>query len=32
MFLGVLVCSLVFYVVVDQPVERYRRMVRARAA
>jgi peptidoglycan/LPS O-acetylase OafA/YrhL len=32
MFAGVLVCSFVFYLCIDQPVERYRRMVRARGA
>jgi peptidoglycan/LPS O-acetylase OafA/YrhL len=32
MFAGVLACSFVFYVCIDQPVERYRRMVRARGS
>jgi peptidoglycan/LPS O-acetylase OafA/YrhL len=32
MFAGVLACSFVFYVCIDQPMERYRRMVRARGA
>ena len=32
MFAGVLVCSLLFYLLIDQPVERYRRVVRRRAA
>ncbi|MDB5945480.1 MAG: Acyltransferase family protein [Ramlibacter sp.] len=31
MFAGVLVCSLLFYVLIDQPVERYRQLVRRRA-
>jgi peptidoglycan/LPS O-acetylase OafA/YrhL len=31
MLAGVLVVSLVFYLLIDQPVERYRRLVRARA-
>jgi len=32
MFAGVLVASYLFYVLIDQPVERYRRLVRARGA
>ena len=32
MFAGVLVVSLLFYLLIDQPVERYRRVVRRRAA
>jgi peptidoglycan/LPS O-acetylase OafA/YrhL len=31
MFAGVLACSLVFYLLIDQPVERYRQTVRRRA-
>jgi peptidoglycan/LPS O-acetylase OafA/YrhL len=31
MFVAVVACSLVFYVLIDQPVERYRRIVRGRA-
>jgi peptidoglycan/LPS O-acetylase OafA/YrhL len=32
MFAGVLACSFLFYLCIDQPVERYRRIVRARGA
>jgi peptidoglycan/LPS O-acetylase OafA/YrhL len=32
MFAAVIACSLLFYVLIDQPVERYRRIVRRRAA
>jgi peptidoglycan/LPS O-acetylase OafA/YrhL len=32
MFGGVIIVSLLFYVLIDQPVERYRRVVRRRAA
>lgn len=32
MFTGVLVCSLLFYVLIDQPIERYRRRVRMAGA
>ena len=32
MLVGVLACSLVFYLLIDQPVERYRRIIRQRVA